>query len=136
MRGIDGRDVFWLANNEEQQSQACEIDVPGVHGAASIWDCETGRNQSGSLRGHGFRQSAVAGVQTVGGLLVVFDPKRPATSTLPAELKERDVAGDDGPWTLTYDASIQPVMEHPKKPPAESRGRRRRKRREIGRLSD
>ena len=44
-RRIDGRDFFWLVNNDAQKSQACEIDVSGVHGAAAIWDCETGETR-------------------------------------------------------------------------------------------
>ena len=41
-RRIDGRDFFWLVNNDAERSQECEIGVSGVHGAAAIWDCETG----------------------------------------------------------------------------------------------
>jgi hypothetical protein len=118
-RSIDGRDFFWLANNDEKQSQACEINVSGVRGAASIWDCETGEirpvlsvdTDSGSRLSLKFKP--------LEAYWLVFDPKQPAISTLPAEPKLQDVAAIDGPWTLTYDASIQPVMEHPKKLPAE-----------------
>jgi hypothetical protein len=43
-RRIDSRDFFWLVNNSERDSRTCEIAVTGAHGAASIWDCETGRS--------------------------------------------------------------------------------------------
>src|SRR5512143_354053 len=41
-RRIDGREFFWLTNNTEAW-QTSEIAVRGARGAASIWDCETGK---------------------------------------------------------------------------------------------
>ena len=111
---IDGRDFFWLANNDAKQSQACEIEVSGVHGAASIWDCETRRSQTGSLRwtrlpaaAFHFRSNRW---KPTGWCSI---PNSRPRQTPPAKPKEQDIAAIDGPWTLTYDASIQPVMEHP-----------------------
>jgi hypothetical protein len=40
-RKVDGRDFFWLVNNNDTK-QDCQLSVTGIKGSASIWDCETG----------------------------------------------------------------------------------------------
>ncbi len=117
-RRIDGRDFFWLANNTGDW-QTCEIAVPGVRGAASIWDCETGgirpvastRTNEGSALKLVFKPNEA--------FWLVFDPKKGAHRG-PAEHKPAAewITTIDGPWKVHYDATIQPVMEYPAKPPA------------------
>jgi hypothetical protein len=118
-RRIDGRDFFWLVNNDAKRPQECEIEVSGVHGVASIWDCETGEIKPVSSIDTTAGSRVTLAFKPLEAYWLVFDPKQPAQSQPAATTQEKVVATLDGPWTLTYDASIQPVMEHPTKPPAE-----------------
>jgi hypothetical protein len=118
-RRIDGRDFFWLANNDPQQSQTCEVEVSGVRGAVSIWDCETGRIKPIASTDLPGGSRVKLNFKPLEAYWLVFDPEKPAQAVAAAEPKEEVLATVAGPWTVTYDPSIQPVMEHPVKPPAE-----------------
>jgi hypothetical protein len=138
-RRIDGRDFFWLANNDPQNPQACKIEVSGVRGAASIWDCETGEVKPVPSADAPAGSRLSLAFKPLEAYWLVFDPLAakgdspifPATilRTVPesgqspnlsvAKPQEEVVATITGPWTVSYDAAIQPVMEHPVKPPAE-----------------
>lgn len=114
-RRIDGRDFFWLANNSEEW-RTCEIAVPSVRGAASIWDCETGgiRPVASTQTSEGSALKLV--FKPYEAFWLVFDPKKgahrgPAEHKPDAEL----ITTIDGPWKVHYDAAIQPVMEYPAK---------------------
>lgn len=117
-RRIDGRDFFWLANNSEKDAQACEVMVAGAHGAASIWDCETGRSVSvpSDDRADGSRVNLA--FKPIEAYWLVFDPKQPASKTAVHEAASV-VATIEGPWTVTFDPAAQPKMEYPSKPGAE-----------------
>jgi hypothetical protein len=118
-RRVDGRDFFWLANNADTW-QTAEIEVRGVRGAASIWNCETGR-----VRPLPSADGKDGGVVTLvfkpyEAYWLVFDPeKKPVPG--PAERKPETevVATVAGPWKVSYDPTIQPVMEFPLTPPVE-----------------
>ncbi|HSA97150.1 MAG TPA: glycosyl hydrolase, partial [Acidobacteriota bacterium] len=76
-RRIDGREFFWLANNAGAW-QTGEIAFRGARGAASIWDCETGR-----IRPLASAEQEGASVlrlvfKPYEAYWVVFDPKEPA----------------------------------------------------------
>jgi hypothetical protein len=118
-RRIDGREFIWLANNTDAW-QTSEVAVRGARGAASIWDCETGVIRP------------VASAEAEGGAVLtlvfkpyeafwlVFDPKKAALAG-PTERRPgvEVIAAVDGPWKVTFDPAIQPVMEFPSAPPAE-----------------
>jgi hypothetical protein len=118
-RKIDGRDFFWLVNNDAEKSQSCELEIAGVKGAAAIWDCETGEIRPiASIDGkEGSRVSL--SFKPLEAYWLVFDPKQPASSAATPKTERKTLVAVDGPWTLTYDPAIQPKMEHPVKPPAE-----------------
>jgi hypothetical protein len=118
-RRIDGRDFFWLVNNTDQWREA-ELEFPELHGAASIWDCETGNVRP------------AASVDADGGSLVTlvfkpyeafwlsFDPREKPHRGRPDRLPKTEVVAlVDGLWTVRYDATIQPEMEYPSVPPEE-----------------
>jgi hypothetical protein len=117
-RRIDGRDFFWLVNNSEKDSRTCEVTVAGAHGAASIWDCETGNVVPipSTDSADGSRLTLTS--KPLEAYWLVFDPKQPASKTSATETASV-VATIEGPWTVTYDPSIQPVMENSSKPGAE-----------------
>lgn len=117
-RRIDGRDFFWLTNNSEKDSRACDVMVSGAHGAASIWDCETGKTMPIPSTDSADGSQVTLSFKPLEAYWLVFDPTRPASKSAVAETAEV-VATIDGPWTVTYDPSAQPVMENPSKPGAE-----------------
>ena len=117
-RKIDGRDFFWLANNTDKW-QVCELEIAGVHGAASIWDCETGEirpltsveAKEGSRITRAFKPYEAA--------WLVFEPNEKAIAGPPERQPDVAVVADiEGPWRVSYDARIQPTMEYPSAPPA------------------
>jgi hypothetical protein len=117
-RRIDGRDFFWLANNADSW-RSCELAVRGGHGAASVWDCETGRVRP-VPSADGAEGSTLALVfKPYEAFWLVFDPRHPALTGPPERKPEFEaVATIEGPWTVSFDPAIQPVMEFPSVPPA------------------
>ncbi len=115
-RRIDGKDFFWLVNNNEK-AETCELSVSGVKGAASLWNCETGSitpvtstdTESGSKINLTFKP--------LEAYWVVFDPELPINSVAVPSAPE-SVMTVAGTWKVTFNASIQPVMEFPSVPPA------------------
>jgi len=117
-RRIDGRDFFWLANNSDSW-QTCDIAVAGVHGAASIWDCETGEIRSAASTDAEGGGRLTLLFKPFEAYWLVFDPSQAARSGPPAMKPEFEVVTDlTGTWQVVFDASIQPVMEYPLTPPA------------------
>jgi hypothetical protein len=117
-RRIDGRDFFWLVNNTGEW-QACEVAVKGSRGSASIWDCETGgvREVTSADDDDGSRLALV--FKPFEAYWLVLDPKGKPRSGPPERKPEVEVVrAIDGPWTVRYDAKIQPSMEYPMTPPA------------------
>jgi hypothetical protein len=118
-RRIDGRDFFWLVNNADAW-QACDVTIRGVHGAASIWDCETGaiRPIASADSSEGSELALV--FKPYEAYWLVFDVGRSASSAPPERTPEFElVAAVEGPWKVVYDPSVQPGMEFPVTPPAE-----------------
>jgi len=115
-RRIDGKDFFWLVNNQEI-ARPCELSINGVRGAASVWDCETGEirpvgsesSESGSLVSLIFKP--------LEAFWLVFDPEMPVNPrSAPDGFEITQVV--EGNWKVTFDPGIQPVMEFPSVPPA------------------
>ncbi len=118
-RRIDGREFFWLANNTGQW-QMGEISVRGVRGAASIWDCETGAIRPVASTDTTEGSSLALVFKPYEAYWLVFNPKKEAHSGSPERKPKIEVVATiDGPWKVTYDPTIQPVMEFPTTPPAE-----------------
>ena len=118
-RRIDGRDFFWLANNTDRW-QVCDLEVAGVRGAASTWDCETGdvRPVLSVETKEASRLVRVFKPYEAGWL--VFDPNEKALAGPPERQAEIDVvAAIEGTWRVNFDAKVQPAMGYPGVPSAE-----------------
>ena len=111
-RRIDGKDFYWLANNTEQ-AQECRIGFRRGY-AVSIWDCETGAIRP--VKSYACGQVDLS-FKPLEAYWLVLDPTSPPHD-LPKPPKLKDVLTVSGPWKVTYDAKIQPVMEFPTTPPA------------------
>lgn len=112
-RRIDGRDFFWLVNNSGD-GQECEIEVRGAHGAASIWDCETGLIRPVASAEAKDGSSLALVFKPFEAFWLVFDPSTPALAGAPERKPDLEtIATIEGPWTVAYDPAAQPVMEFP-----------------------
>jgi hypothetical protein len=118
-RRIEGRDFFWLANNDAEKTQSSEIEIAGVRGSASIWDCETGEIKPIASKDSPNASRLTLAFKPLEAYWLVFDPQKPANAKVDVITREKTIATLADPWILTYDSSIQPTMEHPVKPPAE-----------------
>ncbi|MCX6876048.1 MAG: glycosyl hydrolase [Verrucomicrobia bacterium] len=112
-RLIDGKDFYWLANNTEE-AQECNVSFHRGF-AASIWDCETGaiRPVKSYSCGH-----VDLSFKPLEAYWLVLDPTLPPHD-LPEPPKLEAVLTVSGPWKVSFDAKVQPVMEFPATPPAE-----------------
>jgi len=112
-RRIDGRDFFWLVNNSAD-GQECEIEVRGAHGAASIWDCETGTIRPVGSGGVQSGSSLTLAFKPYEAYWLVFDPKSPAIAGPPEQKPRYDTVASFGAvWRVSYEPAAQPVMEFP-----------------------
>ena len=116
-RHIDGRDFFWLVNNHEQP-QDCEVVIPGVHGAAECWDCETGEVRPISSVESKDGSKLKLSFRPLEAYWLVFDPKSSAR-VVAGNPRMKEVLTVAGPWKVAFDAKIQPAMEFPTTPSAE-----------------
>jgi hypothetical protein len=116
-RRIEGKDFFWLVNNAEQR-QDCEVLIKGVKGAVSIWDCETGEIRPVASEDVAGGSKMTLHFKPLEAYWLVLDPALPA-KVVPAKPELRDVLTVTSPWTVTFDAGIQPTMEFPSMPPSE-----------------
>ena len=116
-RRIDGKDFFWLANNDLQR-QVCEINIQGVHGAASIWDCETGEIRPVSSVDGDNGSKVRLKFKPLEAYWLVFDSDAQVNTVI--EKPENQILMTiSGTWKVNWNAAIQPIMEFPSTPPAE-----------------
>ena len=114
-RKIDGRDFFWLVNNNET-TQSCELQIEGAHGTCSIWDCETGSSRPVASVDSPSGSRLSLNFKTLEAFWLVFDTKEHAVSNITQNTDYSQILSIDGPWMVRYDPKIQPVMEFPVKP--------------------
>ncbi len=117
-RRIDGREFFWLANNTDAW-QSGQVSLKGGRGAASIWDCETGTIRPiASADGETGAEVTVV-FKPYEAYWLVFDPAQTALAGPPEQQPDIEVvAAVEGPWKVSFDPAVQPVMEFPMVPPA------------------
>jgi hypothetical protein len=116
-RRIDGKDFFWLVNNNDRQ-QVCEVNIPGVEGAASIWDCETGEISPVTSVNSDVGSSIILKFSPLEAYWLVFDPDSPVNSVVGQE-EAQNLMTVAGTWKVIYKEGIQPVMEFSSAPPAQ-----------------
>ena len=116
-RRIAGKDFFWLVNNAGQR-QDCQVLINGVKGAASIWDCETGQIRPVTSADIADGSKLTLSFKPLEAYWLVLDPTLPA-KVVPAKPEMKEVLAVTGPWTVTFDADIQPMMEFPSAPSSE-----------------
>ncbi|MFA5816492.1 MAG: glycosylhydrolase-like jelly roll fold domain-containing protein [Bacteroidales bacterium] len=116
-RRIDGKDFFWMVNNGDQK-QVCEVNISGAHGAASIWDCETGEIRTISSMDVDDGSNIRLTFKPLEAYWLVLDPDSPVNK-VNEKPEAQDLITVTGTWKVTYDAGIQPAMEFPLTPPAE-----------------
>jgi hypothetical protein len=109
-RRIDGHDFFWLGNNALER-QECRVTIPGVAGAAAIWDCETGEIRSTPVAVTPAGARLALSFKPLEAYWLVFDPQ--TSSTAPPVDKPSSAAQVvrlDGPWRVRIDPATQPSL--------------------------
>jgi len=120
-RNIDGRDFIWMGNNQEVQ-QNCELELTGIRGGASIWDCETGEIKPIASRDTDGGSRIFLKFKPLEAFWLVFEPDKPATWDEEVQLTEYKVLeGISGNWSIRIDPVIQPALEFPVNVPEEFR---------------
>ena len=107
-RRIDGRDFFWLANNDDQP-RSCKVLFRDVRGRSAIWNCETGaiRATPATVVAEGCRLSLR--FHPYEAYWLVFDPKAPeAPPPVPPATPAKELVLARG-WQVRIDRSVQPV---------------------------
>jgi hypothetical protein len=115
-RRIAGKDFFWLANNGNQK-QICELNIRGVHGGASVWDCETGEIRPISSADVDNGSNIKLSFKPLEAYWLVFD-RDTQVNAINEKPEFRNLMTISGTWKVTYDSSVQPQMEFPLVPPA------------------
>src|SRR5450759_64498 len=116
-RRIDGKDFFWLVNNGDQK-QECEVNIGGVLGAASIWNCENGEIRPISSNNITNGSNVRLTFKPLEAYWLVFDPDAPV-NTVSEKPEGKILMTVSGAWKVIYDPAIQPTMEFPSTPPEE-----------------
>jgi len=114
-RHIDGKDFFWLVNNNDQK-QVCEVKIDGVKGGASIWDCETGEIRPVTSVESADDSHINLTFKPLEAYWLVFDPDSPV-NTVSEKAESQILTTLTGAWKVIYDPEIQPAVEFPTAPP-------------------
>lgn len=112
-RHMDGRDFFWLVNNSTEARQ-CVVQVTGVTGEASVWDCETGKVRSVASTKDGSDSKISLAFQPHEAYWLVFDPQQPEKSAPVMALPDGKVLLQvaAGGWKIRVDPAAQPNLQH------------------------
>lgn len=110
-RRIDGRDYFWLVNNEDQ-GRSSRLRIRDVRGECSIWNCESGtvtNVPSEPLPDGGIRVNLRFEPCEAFWLVIGPESKRAAqtASVAPSPSNRAPTAVLDGPWRVRIDRSAQ-----------------------------
>jgi len=120
---IDGRDFYWLANNSEQQKE-CSIEVRDAKGAASLWDCESGKINPAASTESSNGSSLKLAFKPLEAYWLVFDPAtKTRADSVPLPLRTRKLMDVAGSWRVCIVPQGQPVLEYPVNWPDELRGK-------------
>ncbi len=114
----DGRDLFWLVNNTGDWRRA-ELHLQQVRGAASIWDCETGRQTSVPSRVDASGSRLSVRFRPYEAYWLVFDPSQQPNHKEDHMGASQVIQRVEGPWRVRYDPADQPDLQFPQPPPAE-----------------
>jgi hypothetical protein len=116
-RYADGRHFFWLANNSDEYRKS-EVEITGIQGLASIWDCETGEIKEIASDKKGGDSRLGISFKPNEAYWLVIDPEKPMKSSvsMPVMVKEENILLTlDGEWKISIDPDVQPKLEFPAK---------------------
>jgi hypothetical protein len=112
-RRVDGRDFFWLVNNTDAYQQSL-IRVAAVKGQASIWNCETGSITAIASEDAGTGSELNICFEPNQAYWLVFDPRQiPLKTPVFTRPARTQIAEAKGPWKVTAQSDVQPVLEFP-----------------------
>lgn len=115
-RRVDGRDFFWLANNDATP-RSCRITVERARGEATFWNCETGGIQPLASREESGGSRVTLTLEPFEAGWLVFDPRSPARESVTAPAAWRETLPLNGPWRIRIDPAAQPEPHVPQPVP-------------------
>ena len=115
-RRIDGRDFFWLANNDAT-SRVSRVLVERIRGEASFWNCENGSIQPLASREEAGGSHVTLRFEPFEAGWLVFDPKTPARALVKLPAAWRETLTLSGPWRVRIDPAAQPEPHVPQPVP-------------------
>lgn len=110
-RIIDGRHFFWLANNNDE-TYISELKIENVHGAVSIWNCETGEISNISSKTE--NNDLIVRIKFLpnDGFWLVIDPRQKSDGRLADYPRENIISLLDGEWEVSIPEEVQPNLEN------------------------
>jgi hypothetical protein len=115
-RRIDGRDFFWLANNDAT-SRVSRVLVERIRGEVSFWNCENGSIQPLASREEAGGSHVTLRFEPFEAGWLVFDPKTPARALVKPPAAWRETLTLSGPWRVRIDPTAQPERHVPQPVP-------------------
>lgn len=111
-RIIDNRHFFWVANNGDE-TQIPELEIQGIHGKVTKWDCETGKIEDVPSLTIGMNERIRIAFQPNEAFWIVVDPSQPSDGHLEEYCDEAVLQTIAGIWNITIPETVQPVLETP-----------------------
>ena len=111
-RIIDNRHFFWVANNGDE-TQIPELEIQGIHGKVTKWDCETGKIEDVPSLTIGMNERIRIAFQPNEAFWIVVDPSQPSDGHLEKYCDEAVLQTIAGIWNITIPETVQPVLENP-----------------------
>lgn len=121
-RRLGDWDCLWLANNTGAE-QTCEVVARGVHGLASIWNCESGAQTPVASQPCAEGSRLTLHWDAYEGYWLVFDRALPPLQEEAEAPPDEVVMTLEGLWRVWFEADGQPALGgHALTPPAWLRG--------------
>lgn len=108
-RRIDGRDFFWLVNNDTKP-RFISVLFRGMRGEVSIWDCESGTISVKGAEQNTEGTRASLTFEPYQAYWVVFDPSRQVVALNQTDQPDWNEIIIPGPWNVRIDRSAQPNL--------------------------
>lgn len=111
-RIVDGRHFFWLANNGDKEVIS-EIEILGITGKVSKWNCENGNIQSVCSKSVGANEQVRLKFLPNEGFWLVIDPTVSSEGKMEEYAVKKVLKELDGQWVVSLPRDVQPELENP-----------------------
>lgn len=110
-RIIDGRHFFWLVNNGDDEIVS-ELEIRGINGKVSKWDCETGKIKYLSSKTEADNEIVRLKFRPNEAFWLVVEPNEPSDGRLENFTANKQVKVLNGRWSVSLPKDVQPELEN------------------------